>query len=165
MTFWAFDRRSSSNIDGDISIWKFDLLCDLVTSSMTSWICIYINVVIISWYLCTGSLVMIPLLVFLVIMKNVVISFIKEKRGPTLRPPCDVIDDVTIMKILFWHNLGRSFHIWGQIEAVLNVSKFSKWPPFWARDKLFLPKVIPEVEYTRKIAMSIAYILSFWSTL
>ena len=38
---------------------------------------------------------------FLVIMKNVFISYIKEYRGPTLRPPCDVIDDVIIMKILF----------------------------------------------------------------
>ena len=37
----------------------------------------------------------------LVIMKNVVISYIKEYRGPTLRQPCDVIDDVIIMKILF----------------------------------------------------------------
>ena len=37
----------------------------------------------------------------LVIMKNVVISYIKEYRGPTLRPPYDVIDDVIIMKILF----------------------------------------------------------------
>ena len=82
----------------------------------------------------------------LVIMKNVVISYTKEYRGPTLRPPCNVIDDVIIMKILFLHNLGRSFHIWGQIEAVFNISKFSKWQPFWARDKLFLPKVIPEVE-------------------
>ena len=36
----------------------------------------------------------------LVIMKNVAISYIKEYRWPTLRPPCDVIDDV-IMKILF----------------------------------------------------------------
>ena len=35
-------------------------------------------------------------------MKNVVISFIKEYRRPTLRPPCDVIDDVIIMKILFF---------------------------------------------------------------
>ena len=41
----------------------------------------------------------------LVIMKNVVISFIKEYRGLTLRPPCDVIDDVIITKILFMHNL------------------------------------------------------------
>ena len=48
---------------------------------------------------------------FLVIMKNVVISFIKEYRGPNLRPPCDVIVDVIIMKKLFWHNLGGSFHI------------------------------------------------------
>ena len=47
----------------------------------------------------------------LVIMKNGVISFIKEYRVPALRPPCDVIDDVIIMKILFWHNLGRSCHI------------------------------------------------------
>ena len=40
-------------------------------------------------------------------------------------------------KILFWHNLGRSSHSWGQIEAVFNISKFSKWPAFWGRDKLF----------------------------
>ena len=40
-----------------------------------------------------------------------------------------------------WHNLGRSFHIWGQNAAVLNISKFSKWPPFWARDKLFYRKL------------------------
>ena len=49
---------------------------------------------------------------FLIIMKNVVISFIKECRGPNSRLPCDVIDDVIIMKkTFFWHNLGRSFHI------------------------------------------------------
>ena len=62
---------------------------------------------------------------FVVIMKNVTISFIKEYIGPNSRPPCDVIDDVIIMKnTFFWHNLGRSFHIWGQIEAVFNISKF-----------------------------------------
>ena len=38
---------------------------------------------------------------FLVIMKNIVISFIKEYRGPNSRPPCDVIDDV-IMKNTFF---------------------------------------------------------------
>ena len=37
---------------------------------------------------------------FLVIMKNV-ISFIEEYRVPTLRPPCDAIDDVMIMKNTF----------------------------------------------------------------
>ena len=35
----------------------------------------------------------------LVIMKNV-ISYIKEYRGPTLRPPCDVINDVMNMHLL-----------------------------------------------------------------
>ena len=34
----------------------------------------------------------------------------------------------------------------------------------FARDKLFLPEVIPEVEYNRKIAISISNILSFWWT-
>ena len=77
----------------------------------------------------------------LVVMKNVVISYIKEYRGPTLRPPCDVIDDFIIINILFRHNLGRYFHIWGQIEAVFDISKFSKGPPFWARDKLFYRKL------------------------
>ena len=78
-------------------------------------------------------------------MKKVVISFIKEYRLPSLRPPCDPIDDVIIMKILFLHNLGRSFHIWGEIEAVFNISTFSKWPPFWARDKLFYRKLYREL--------------------
>ena len=57
-------ERCNSNINGGISISKFDLFCDLVTSSMTSWIYIHIIVVIISWYICTGSLLMISLLVF-----------------------------------------------------------------------------------------------------
>ena len=36
-----------------------------------------------------------------VIMKNVILSFIKEYRETTLRSLCDVIDDVIIMKIFF----------------------------------------------------------------
>ena len=39
---------------------------------------------------------------FLVIIKIVGISFIKEYRGPILRPPCDVINDVIIMKNTFF---------------------------------------------------------------
>ena len=66
---------------------------------------------------------------------------------------------------IFFGIIWDFFHVWGQIEAVFNISKFSKWPPFWVRDKLFLPEVIPEVEYTRKMAISISDILSFWSTL
>ena len=46
---------------------------------------------------------------FLVIMKKVVISFIKEYRGLTLGPPCDVIDDVIIMKILLLAKFGTIF--------------------------------------------------------
>ena len=38
---------------------------------------------------------------FLVFRKNVVLSFIKEYRGPALKPPCDVIDDVIFMKNIF----------------------------------------------------------------
>ena len=78
---------------------------------------------------------------FLVIMKNVVISFIKEYRGLTLRPPSDVIDDVIFMKKLFWHNLWRSFHIWGQIEAVFNISKISKRPHFELATNFFYRKL------------------------
>ena len=76
-----------------------------------------------------------------------------------------VTSDVITIKIFFWHNLGRSYHMWGQIEAVFNISKFSKWQPFRACDILFLPEVIPEVKYTRKTDMCISDILSIWSTL
>ena len=50
---------------------------------------------------------------FIVIMKNAVISFtcIKEYRGPTLRPPCDVIDHVIIMKILFFGKIWDDLFI------------------------------------------------------
>ena len=37
-THWAFDWRSNLNIDRVMAIWKFELLFDLVTSSMTSWV-------------------------------------------------------------------------------------------------------------------------------
>ena len=39
---------------------------------------------------------------FLVIMKNVDISFIKEYIGPNSRPPCDIIDYVITMKNTFF---------------------------------------------------------------
>ena len=41
------------------------------------------------------------------------------------------MDGVIIMKNTFsWPNFERSFHIWYQIKAVLNILTFSKWPPF-----------------------------------
>ena len=72
-----------------------------------------------------------------VIMKNVILSFIKEYRQTTLRSLCDVIDDVITMKIFFLHNLGWSFHSWCQIEAVFYIWTFSKWPPFWGCEEFF----------------------------
>ena len=98
---------------------------------------------------------------FLVILKNVVKSFINEYRGPNSRPPCDVIDDVIIMKNTFcWHNLERSFHIWGQTEAVFNISKFSKWPPFWARDKLFRRKLYRKLNMPARLPLVFP---TFWA--
>ena len=93
--------------------------------------------VIILWYLCTGSLMMMPQFVFGYHEKCSYFMYKGVYRADLQRPPCDVTDDVIPVKNTFLYNLGRSFHIWGQIEAVFDVSKFSKWPPFWGRDKLF----------------------------
>ena len=45
-----------------------------------------------------------------------------EYSGGNLRPPCDVIHDVITMKNIFLAYFRRSYHICGQIEAVLNIS-------------------------------------------
>ena len=64
--------------------------------------------------------------------EKVLISFIKEHRGPTFRPHCYVIDDVTSMKNTFsdiiWYNLGPYFHAWGKLEDVFNIPVFSACP-------------------------------------
>ena len=102
-TFWAFDRRCNSNIDGDIIISRFDPFSDLVTSSMTSWIYIYMIVVTISWYICIGKLNDDIFARCLVIMKNV-ISFIKENRGPWNITCTTRHSQQCTCKILFvWH--------------------------------------------------------------
>ena len=106
---WAFDRRFSSIIDGDISISKFDPLCDVVTSPMTSWMRIYISVVIVSGYLCTGSLMMICLLIF---------SYHEKYRYSIYKGIRRADFDVTLWrhrwrhhheKYFCLHNLGRSW--------------------------------------------------------
>ena len=102
---------------------------------------------------------------FLVIMKNVVISFIKEYRGPTLRPPCDVIDHVIIMIILFLAKFGTIFSYLRSDWSCVNYFKIFKMAAILSSRQNFFPEIIPEVEYTRMIAMSISNILSFWSTL
>ena len=102
---------------------------------------------------------------FLVIMKNVVISFIKEYRGPTLRPPCDVIDDVIIMKILFLAKFGTIFSYLSSDWSCVKYFKFLTMAAILSSRQTFIPEIIPEVEYNRKIAMRISDILSFWSML
>ena len=74
---------------------------------------------------------------FSVITKNAIFSYIKGYRETTLRSPCDVIDDVITMRIVFLHNLGWSFHFCCQFEALCNILTFSIWPPFWPRDEIF----------------------------
>ena len=98
---------------------------------------------------------------FLVIMKNVVISSIKEYRGTTLRPPCDVMDDVVIMKLLFFGIIWDDLFISEvKLKLCLISKKFQN-----GRHFELTTNFLPEVEYTRKIAMGISDILSFWSTL
>ena len=55
--------------------------------------------------------------------------------------------------------------MWVQKEGVFNISKFLKMAAILSSRQTFLLEVIPEVEYTKKIAMSISDILSIWSTL
>ena len=127
---------------------------------MTSRIRIYVNLIIIPWYLCTGRLMMTSSFIFSVIIKNVVISFIKKYRRPTLRPPCDVIDDVITMQIfvgIIWDDLYISEV---KLKLCLIFQNFQNSRHF-ELIKTFLPEMMPEVEYTRKIAISISDILSF----
>ena len=52
-----------------------------------------------------------------------------------------------------------------KLKLCLIFQNFRNGRHFELATKLFLPEVILEVEYTRKIAISISDILSFWSTL
>ena len=97
---------------------------------------------------------------FLVIMKNVVISFIKEYRRPTLRLPCDVIDDLIIMKKAFLGIIWNDLFISEVKLKLCPIIKNFKMAALLSSRQTFLPEVIPEVEYTRKIAVSIP---TFWA--
>ena len=97
---------------------------------------------------------------FLVITKNV-ISFIKEYRGPSLRLTCDVIDDVIITKKIFFGIIWNDLFIYEvKLKLCSIIQNFKNDRHF----ELATPEVIPEVEYTRKITISISDILSFLST-
>ena len=73
----------------------------------------------------------------LVIVKNVLISFIKECRELTLMPPCDVITMKNTLSGIIWDDF---FISQVKLSSVFNILTFLKWPPFWGRDKLFYRK-------------------------
>ena len=92
---------------------------------------------------------------FLVVMKNVVISFIKEYEGPTFEQPCDVI----IMKNNFYGIIWDDLFIYEvKLKLCLIFQKIFKMGAILS---LFSMDVIPVVGYTRKIAINISDILSF----
>ena len=102
---------------------------------------------------------------FLVIKENVVISFIKEYTGPNLKPPCDLIDDFIIMKKTFWCIIWDDLFIYEvKLKLCLIFKNFQNGRHYKFATN-FLSEVIPEVEYTIKLAISISDILCFWSTL
>ena len=101
---------------------------------------------------------------FLVITKNV-ISFIEEYRGPTLKLPYDIIDDVIITKITFFGIIWNDLFIYEVKLKLCSIIRNLQNGCHFELVTNFLLEVIPEVEYTRKIAISISDILSFWLTL
>ena len=97
-------------------------------------------------------------------MKNVVISFIKEYRGPTFRPPYDVIDDVSIMKNTFYGIIWDDLFISEVKLKLCLISQnliFQNSRHFELAKNFFLLEVKPEVEHHTKIVMGIADTLSF----
>ena len=138
MTFWAFDRCPSLNIDRDIAVQRFGLFLDMMVSSMKQSTIVCKGVFTIQWYICTLSLTMISLFVlqlswklwFFHLKKNIE----KQLWGHSVTSsmtssPC---------KYFFLHYLIWSFHLWCQIEAVFNIVTFSKWPPFWGGDEIVI---------------------------
>ena len=97
----------------------------------------------------------------LVIMKRVVISFIKEYRGPILGPPCDVIEGVIIMKNTFLAWFGTILSYLRSNWSCVWYFKIFKMAAILSSRQAFLPEVIPEVEHTRKMAISISDILRY----
>ena len=77
---------------------------------------------------------------FLVIMENVVILYIKEYIGPTMTPPCDVIDDIIIMKILFGIIWDDFFIYEVKLKLCLMFQNFQNSRHF---ELAFLPEVFP----------------------
>ena len=73
-----------------------------------------------------------------------------EYRGKLPGHPVTLWLTSSPRKILFSIKLGRSYHIWSQIETVFDISKISKWPPFWGHDKLFYTGSNTKAEYAAR---------------
>ena len=123
VTFWAFDRCSSLNIDRAIAVQTFELFGAVMTSSVMQSIINYMRIFTIQWYIYTLSMMM-KSLVFVQLLRKK--SFFIYKGISR--------DDFEVFlwhhqwrhhheNIFFLYNLGRSFNIWCQIEAALNIKK------------------------------------------
>ena len=88
-----------------MTISKFDLFCDLVTSYLTFDLNKTIGFCVVVDYICGRSLVMIGQKPATCIVENVTISFKHQYRRHILTSRCDVIGDVIIMKIILVDDL------------------------------------------------------------
>ena len=102
---------------------------------------------------------------FLVYHESVVISFIKEYIGPTLRPPCDVIDEVIITKKNFFGIIWDDIFISEvKLKLCLTFLNFQNGCHFELVANFFTGSDTGSWIY-QKIAISISDILNFWSML
>ena len=144
-TFWAFVRRSSSNIKGEMAISKFDLLFDLVTWLFDFWPTKSHRV------LYCGRLHMWTKFcddwskTATCIAENVTISFEHEYRSHTLTSRCDAISDVIIMEITLVDDLHTIFLYllsnWGYIENCEILKNVKNWRKFEVRANFFIISV------------------------
>ena len=152
MTFWAFDRCSSSNINRPIPFQSFDLFWDPMTSSMKHSTIVCKGIFTIQWYISTLSFKMISLFVLKLSWKCY-FSFNKEYRETTLRSLFDVIDDVITMKIFCLAYFGMIFLFLMSNWSCVKYFDIFKTAAILSSQRFFLSEVTTEVECTTKIAM------------
>ena len=143
-TFWVFDRCYSWNITRDMAVQNFGLFWDLITSSVMSLNINYTNVVIIQWYSKFNDDIFVR---FLVIMKNVLISFIKGYKGLVWRPTCDIIHDFITTKNTFSDIIWEIFSYLRSNWSCIWYFYIFKMAAILSSQQTFLLEVILEVEY------------------
>ena len=166
-TFWAFDRRCSSNINEVIAISKFGLLFNLMTYLFDLWYWNTTNFCTESRHICWWKIVKIcqsvrDLCVKMWFHLNMNIEGWFCRHGVTS------LVMSSAWKYFFLDVCIRSFHIWCEIEATFGNFKNLE---IFKSDEILMSKrnfssvVSLEIRYAMLIAMCITYILSFWSTL